>query len=144
MRGSEILPFCWLNSYLLGEATEKKEGSHMKWAVILLALALILTGCGRQNEGAATDFRQQRQQLLTPEQAKQIALEQAALTREQVVNLQASLEYEDGVPEYEVEFRQGNWRYDCKIHGHTGRIISFEVEARNRQNIDSVDFLPEE
>ncbi len=62
--------------------------------------------------------------LITREQAQNIALENAGFTADQVSRLRAEYEIEDGVPIYEVKFRQGRWEYDYEINARTGAIIS--------------------
>ncbi len=32
-------------------------------------------------------------------------------------------EYDDGVPEYEVDFHHGEWEYEYEIHAETGEIL---------------------
>lgn len=63
---------------------------------------------------------------LTPEQAEDIALSHAGLTREQVSRLHTEYEIDDRIPQYDVSFRQGNLEYDYEIHAETGEILSYE------------------
>lgn len=60
--------------------------------------------------------------------AKAIALKHAGLTADQVKGLRAEYDRDDGRPEYEVEFRVGNWEYDYEIHAETGKILSWDKE----------------
>lgn len=60
--------------------------------------------------------------------AKAIALKHAGLTADQVKGLRAEYDWDDGRPEYEVEFRVGNWEYDYEIHAETGKILSWDKE----------------
>lgn len=61
-------------------------------------------------------------------EAKAIALAHAGLTADQVKGLRAEYDRDDGRPEYEVEFRVGNWEYDYEIHAETGKILNWEKE----------------
>lgn len=65
---------------------------------------------------------------LTADQAKEIALKHAGLTAEQVTRLKAEFDYDDGVPEYQVEFRHNGWEYDYEIHAQTGKILDWDKE----------------
>ena len=67
--------------------------------------------------------------VLTPEEAKQIALQHAGLTEDQVIGLQAQYEIEHGTPIYDVEFHHRMWEYDYEIHADTGEILAFSKDA---------------
>ena len=66
--------------------------------------------------------------LITEEQAKEIALNQAGLTSEEVVFELVKLEKDDGIWEYEVDFKKGKIEYDAEISATDGTIISWEVD----------------
>ncbi len=61
---------------------------------------------------------------ITKDEAIAIALKDAGLTQEQVIHLRAEFDYDDGRPEYDVDFRQGNYEYDYEIHAESGKILS--------------------
>ena len=61
---------------------------------------------------------------LTKEEAIAIALKDAGLTQDQITGLRAEFDYDDGRPEYDVEFRQDRYEYDYEIHAETGKILS--------------------
>jgi len=65
---------------------------------------------------------------LTAEEAKAIALEHAGFTSDQVSRLRAEFDWDDGVPTWDVEFREGYWEYDYEIHAETGKIRSFDKD----------------
>lgn len=65
-------------------------------------------------------------QRLTEEQAKSIVLEHAGFTADQVTGLRTEYEIDDGIPRYEVQFRQGRWEYDYEINAETGAILSYD------------------
>lgn len=66
--------------------------------------------------------------VLSPEEAKQIALKHAGLTEDLVVGLLAQYEMEHGTPIYDVEFHHKAWEYDYEIHADTGEILSFSKD----------------
>lgn len=65
---------------------------------------------------------------LTKEEAEAIALKHAGFTRDQVSYLHAEFDFDDRIPEYDVEFREGYWEYEYEIHAETGKILSFEKD----------------
>ncbi len=65
---------------------------------------------------------------LTGDEAKAIALAHAGLTAEEVTGLRAKYDLDDRIPEYDVDFRQGDWEYDYSIHAETGKILSWDKE----------------
>lgn len=108
--------------------------------VILLVTALLLTGCAISMErlDAVENSVEQlidpaapaswTNALLTREEAEAVALQHAGFTADQVVYLRTEYEIDDGVPQYQVEFRRGSWEYSYAIHADTGAILSFEIE----------------
>lgn len=65
---------------------------------------------------------------LTADEAKDIALNHAGLTEDQVTGLRTEYDVDDGIPEYEVEFRRGKTEYDYEIHAETGEIRSWDKD----------------
>lgn len=65
--------------------------------------------------------------MFTEDDAKAIALEHAGLTEDRVEGLRVSFETDDGVPEYDVDFRIGVTEYEYTIHAETGAILSYEI-----------------
>lgn len=65
---------------------------------------------------------------ITAERAKEIALEHAGLSAEDVVFVNAKLGWDDGRAEFEVEFYSGNTEYDYDIDAVTGEIISYDQD----------------
>lgn len=63
---------------------------------------------------------------LTAEEAQAIALAHAGFTADQVRRLRTEYEIDDGVPRFEVQFRQGRFEYDYEIHAETGAILSYD------------------
>ena len=67
---------------------------------------------------------------LTQEQAQQIALDYLGITLEDAQRLRIQYEIDDGIPQYDVEFYQGDWEYEFEIHAETGKILSFDKDSR--------------
>ncbi len=66
--------------------------------------------------------------LLTKEQAQAIALEYAGVSADDVTWLRVEYDADDGVPEYDVQFRYGRWEYEYEIHAETGALLSFDKD----------------
>lgn len=97
-------------------------------AVLILAG---LVGCtaskNTDNSGAGITARK-NVSLLTAEEAQTIALNHAEVIADQVTDLRTHYDVDDAVPEYEVEFRHGDYAYDYTVHGETGKILERDKE----------------
>jgi uncharacterized membrane protein YkoI len=67
---------------------------------------------------------------LTAEEAQKIALDHLGFTAEEVTRLRCEYEIDDGIPQFTVEFEQGDWEYEFDIQAETGSIISFDKDSR--------------
>lgn len=118
---------------------------YMKIRLLALLLsALVLTGCGAttgqmgsaadsagrmiQSAGAAVESAagSQPAAALTKDQAQTIALAHAGFSADQVTGLRTEYEIDDGIPRFEVKFRQDRWEYDYEINAETGAILSYD------------------
>lgn len=107
------------------------------WGLVL-ALAVSLAACtatvaapggvaGQSGTSNTADTgKRATGERISEEQAQKIALEHAKLTADQVTGLHVSYDVDDGVPEYEVEFRYDGWEYEYDIHAETGEIRSYD------------------
>ncbi len=68
---------------------------------------------------------------VTLEEAKTIALNRAGLTADQVTFTKAETDVDDGVTEYEIEFRTADRKYEYEIDG-SGKILKEESKARTQ------------
>ena len=68
---------------------------------------------------------------LTEDQAVQIALDHSGFTADQITRLRVEYEIDDRIPQYDIEFHQGDWEYEFEIHGQTGQILSFDKDHKN-------------
>lgn len=106
----------------------------MKKLLSILVAVLILVGlvgCAASentDQSGATKTAQNKSSILNPEEAQAVALNHAAVTADQVTLLHTRYEVDDGVPEYEVEFRYEDQEYDYTIHAETGEILEFDQE----------------
>ena len=63
----------------------------------------------------------------TLDNAKQIALDKAGLTEEEVVFTQGHKDIENGREVWEVEFRNGLKEYEFDIDANNGQIVTMDV-----------------
>lgn len=62
------------------------------------------------------------------ERAKEIALSHAGVTVDRVRELEVKLDKDNGIYEYEVEFKCDGWEYDYEINAISGQIIKSDKE----------------
>ena len=67
---------------------------------------------------------------LTREQAEKIALDYLGLTADQVTHMHSEYEMDDGIPQFDVAFHQGDWEYEFEIHAENGRILSYDKDHK--------------
>ena len=65
---------------------------------------------------------------LGAEKAKSIALNHAGVSASQTSEMKVEQDWDDGVLEYEVEFKAGGVEYEYTIHGGTGQILKYESD----------------
>ena len=101
-------------------------------SVLVAVLILVgLVGCAASentDQSGATTSAQSKETILNPEEAQAVALDHAGLTAEQVTLLRTNYRIDDGIPEYEVEFRKDDQEFDYTIHAQTGQILEFEQD----------------
>ena len=76
-----------------------------------------------QAPDAAAEIKQ-----IAKEDAVSIALKHAGLTKDQIIRLHTQFGYDDGHPEYDVDFLYDGMEYDYEIHAETGMIRSWDQE----------------
>ena len=84
-----------------------------KMTLIVLALSLVMSGCvlgGTKKIGKT--------------EALEIALTDAGLTKDQVVDIDIELERSAGSAWYEIDFESGRTEYEYKIDARSGEILS--------------------
>ncbi len=81
-------------------------------------------------EPAAIDTKPAADSRLTQAEAEKIALDHLGFTADQVERMRSTYEIDDGIPQYDVEFLQGDWEYEFEIHAETGKILSFDKDHK--------------
>lgn len=69
------------------------------------------------------------QNTISSDEAKQIALQHANLSDNQVTFIKVSQDYDDGIKKYEIEFYYNNTEYDYEINAYSGEILKFDYDA---------------
>jgi len=80
------------------------------------------------NSGAATGNTPSSAELISAEKAKSLALEHAGLKSSEIVFEKTELDEDDGIWEYDVEFRKGNIEYEYEIDAKSGKILKAEKD----------------
>ena len=80
---------------------------------------------------------------ITEEKAKEIALNHANLSQNDVTFIRSNIDYDDGFTAYDVEFYSNNQEYDYKIDANSGDIIEYDLDVesyaipQNNNNINA-------
>ena len=109
--------------------------------LLIFVMLLTMTGCTVANAARKLDVAEEAlvpapttnpevTEELPQEQARQNALEYLGIAPEYAQRLRIQYEIDDGIPQYDVEFYQGDWEYEFEIHAHTGKILSFDKDSR--------------
>lgn len=72
---------------------------------------------------------QQNDGQITLDAAKEAALSDAGVSPSDVTYTKEKLDYEDGIPVYDIEFYTSDFEYEYEINAATGEIYSRDVEA---------------
>ena len=67
-------------------------------------------------------------QYITTEEAKTIALQDAALQETEIRDLEVELDLDDGPVHYDVDFEKDGYDYDYEIDATTGKILKSHKE----------------
>ena len=87
------------------------------------------TAAPSQPKESATAAKAAPAELIGVDKAKEIALNHAGLSASDVKFRKASLDYDDGIAHYDIEFRVGlNKEYDYEIDGITGAITDYDYD----------------
>ncbi len=92
---------------------------------------VIITGDTKPQTGTTTGNNTSSAGEITSEQAKNIALDKAGLTENDVVLQKVQLEYDDGRKVYDVEFMKDAYKYSAEILVSDGTVISWEEDDKN-------------
>ena len=69
-------------------------------------------------------------QKLTKEQALEIALKHLGFSADQITRLRTEYEIDNGMPQFDIEFHQGDWEYEFEIHAENGKILSYDKDHK--------------
>lgn len=94
--------------------------------VALLSLSL-MAGCTLGN-ALSQQPAQSPEGTITAKAAEEIAISHAQVNPTEVTRLRTEFDYDNGVPEYDVEFYHDGWEYDYEIHAQTGEILFWDKE----------------
>lgn len=72
----------------------------------------------------------QSSQPLTKEDALRIALDYLGVAEDQVQRVRTEYEIDDGIPQFDVEFHEGDWEYEFEISAEDGRILSYDKDHK--------------
>ena len=77
---------------------------------------------------------------LSADQAKAVALQKAGVAAEDVLNLRAKLDYDDGLKFYDVSFlvpqADGSYlEYEVEVGAANGKVYDYDVEREGRANV---------
>ena len=115
-------------------------------AAVVIA-ALLLTG-GVVSAAQVTEYgvqpTEEQKTTLTQEEARAIALEHAGLTQVDVKWERSEFETERGVPEWDIDFRSGDWEYDYEIHAETGAVMKSDKEYNPVKAPSATEPAPQE
>ena len=62
----------------------------------------------------------------TEAEAKAVVLAQAGVSEGEIKRYRAKFEIDDGIPQWEIEFRAGEYEYEATVNAATRTIIDFE------------------
>jgi len=96
---------------------------------VLIVISLFLTACSQSND------QQAEKSTISQEEAKDIALAHAGVTREQASFIKSHMDIDDGKSVYDVEFYTPDGReYDYEIDPGSGNILDFDLDVENFMN----------
>ncbi len=81
-----------------------------------------------KNNGNSLPTNEEKAKFIGEEKAKEIALKKANVTTESVIFDIIEIEKENGVWQYEVDFKKDTTEYDAKINAIDGTILEWEME----------------
>ena len=101
-------------------------------ATIIISIGMSLAGC---NNSTTVNNGNEANKQVTIDQAKEIALNHANLTSDQVSFIRAESDLDNGVKKYDIEFYHGNKEYDYEVDASNGAIIKYDYDIEyNNQN----------
>lgn len=118
-------------TYLPVAALSQALGLKVSWDNNTKTVVLTSDGGAGQNQGTTVQTPPTGTttgSYIGEAKAKEIALNHAGKTASSVTFVRAILDYDDGRPEYDVEFWSGNTEYDYEIDAYSGAILSYDAD----------------
>ena len=111
----------------------KKYISLISVICVMLLIAGMMTACGGNKADETHKQAEEAQEKAEDKEigedaALKIALEDAGLSESDVEVTKNKLDMDDGVTEYEIEFRKGTVEYDYSIEAFSGKILEKDSE----------------
>lgn len=97
-------------------------------ATVIISIGMSLVGC---NKAATPNSENEINSKITMEQAKEIALNHADLTGDEVSFIKSETDIDNGVEKYDIEFYHENKEYDYEINASDGKIIKYDYDVEN-------------
>lgn len=131
--GNEVYALSYNGStYLPVRAIGESLGMKVNWDSATQTVDLVGSPAGgNTSTGGSTSTGTNTGAYIGKDRAKEIALQHAGLTYENVSFIRVELDWDDGKPEYEVEFYSGSKEYDYDIDAYTGAIRSVDYDVEN-------------
>ncbi len=85
---------------------------------------------GNENKDGSGLTDEEKSRFIGEEKAKEIALKKANVTTENVIFDKIELDYDDGVWQYEVDFKKDTTEYAAEINAIDGSILKWETENK--------------
>ncbi len=79
--------------------------------------------------GKTTTTQQGSDAAITLEEAKTIALEKAGVSESDATFTETSLEHDDGMAVYQIDFISGTIEYEVEVNANTGDITEYDAES---------------
>lgn len=113
-------------------------------ASVVIAALLMTGGAAAVTNGTEVKIPPVKEQniALTQEEAKNIAMNHAGFTEEEIRDIQVERDMERGVQKWDIDFRSGDWEYDYEINAETGVLIKVNKEYDPEKTVGSVESVP--
>lgn len=109
----------------------------IKWIAVFVIAALLTTGAAAFSAAPAENGAQ-----IPAADAENLALKHAGTAAEQVTGLRSVYDLDDGVPEYKIKFRTGDWEYEYTVHAETGVIRDWDKDFEPQKENDPAPTEP--
>lgn len=116
-----LMTGCGENQNQAGQIEPNSQGAQQQTETPTANTQTPSTQTPAQNTADASQF-------IGEEKAKEIALSQTGITAEGVIFDRVELDNDDGVWQYEIEFRKGNTEYDIDIKADDGTVLKSEKD----------------